>query len=633
MKTANIYEDRLNGLWGAGTEFKKVRDDIMQELYGEDAEEKMRRTDFYLSKWTERRGEIGEKVLEWEDIDCLCKSEREDNGSGQETAFVNVMISNFEGQVSAMTNYNISASLKGRGVGDDMFVKTAEPIISFLIEQCNIRQLVKNAGRKYIKYGNAFITVGWDADAFDGMGLPKIKVRGLSEILLDGRVTEPEDIGEMEYYIEEVGQKSILWAEREYGEDIAKAIQTGNAVQDFAEAYNMDDNSSFTLIRVWTKANKTGNMQMLQMSACGILLEESDENEPYYTRVFNRLPVFYAGLYPSEGEFYHYGDGKLLKPIQELFNKLFDECMLALKFSSQGRTFADPNSKLDPDEFAENDPSRPTFVDNPNQNILVTRGTGINDGIYNVLSLLLTQVQEVTRFSTLMTGQQGSRKTATEAGILMQQGATGIDDKKGDISKMLSDAVLYAFALCLENWNTAVALRVADNPDDFVWVDPEQLTRVPKMIPASRQYQEDWKKKQPKKDKKDLPKWMMLEVDNEQLDELGKPIGKTPATGQIAIDLTLSIGEGMPNNKVSMFNIIQALSQMQMVDEVTGQPVSIMSVQKVKGMVSDILGITLDDVKDDGDKMVESKTATQPINQDANVPNANVSGQLGGMNV
>ena len=40
---------------------------------------------------------------------------------------------------------------------------------------------------------------------------------------------------------------------------------------------------------------------------------------------------------------------------------------------------------------------------------------------------------------------------------------------------MLSDAVLYAFALCLENWNTAVALRVADNPDDFVW-DPEQLT-------------------------------------------------------------------------------------------------------------------------------------------------------------
>lgn len=622
--SVNIFEDRMKGIWKDDA-FRKTREDIMQEKYGDEAEEKIRRTDYYLSKWVDRRGEVSEMVDEWEDIDRLCKGEREDNGSGETDAFVNVMLPNIEGQVASMTNYNVSASIKGRGVGDEQFIKTAEPIINFILEQIDIRQLIKQAGRKYIRYGNAFTTVGWNPDAFDGMGLPEIKVRSLSEILLDGKVRNPEDLKDMDFFIDEVGQKSILWAEKEYGEDIAKAIQMGNAVQDFAETYNLDDNESFTLIRVWTKENETGNLQMLLMSACGILLEESDENEPYYSRVFNRYPLFYAGLYQSEGEFYHFGDGKLLKPIQELINKLWDECLLAIKFSSQGRTYADPNSKLDPDEFAENDPSRPIYVSNPAQMILTTRGVGINDSIYNLMLLLFQKVEEVTRFSTLMTGQQGGRKTATEAGILMQQGATGMDDKKGDISRMLSDAVLYSFALCLEYWTSAIALRISDDKDEFVWIDPAPLKNIPKMIPASKKYIEDYKTKNPSVKKEDIPKWMVLEVsgDDENPD-------KADATAQINIDLSLSIGEGMPNNKVSMFNIIQALSQMQMIDQTTGMPVSIMSVKKVTDMLEDILGIVIDE-KDGKPKMVTPSSPSAPINQDANVPNANVSGQMGGV--
>ena len=617
-----IFEDKTLGKWTDDAQFKKAREEIMEQMYGDEAEEKIKRVDFYLSKYLERRAELDELRTEWEDIDALCGGDREANGSGEVEAFVNVMIPNLEGQIAAMTNYNIAAAVRGVGVGDQMFVKTAEPIVDFIIKRNNIRKLVKDCGRPYLKYGNTFTTVSWDPEAFNGMGMPRIKCRGLADILLDGKTRTPDMLEEMDYYIDDVGQKSILWAARKYGDEIAAAIQTGNSVVDFQEEFSMDDEETFTLLRVWTKMNETGNMQMLLMSSCGILLEESDESEQYYSRVFNRFNLFYAGLYPAEGAFYHYGDGRLLSPIQKLINKLYDEVLIAIKFASLGRTYADPRSKISVDEFAENDPSKPIMCDNPRQNIYTVQGPGINEGVYRVLADLFSQVEKVTRFSALMTGQQGSSKTATEAGILMQQGATGVDDKKADLSKMLSDAVLYAFALCLENWSAAVALRVTDNDDDFVWVEPQQLTNIPKMIPASAEYQASWRKKYPKLDKEAMPKWIQPEVENEE-----SPGSKTNATGQIMLDLNLTIGEGMPTNKVSMYNILLSLSQLTVIDEETMQPVPLMTRKRFTDMLEEILGLELSEDEEGKPKLtpVQQKTVP-PINQDANVPNANARG-------
>lgn len=637
----NIFEDRYEGLWKNQDNFIKRREDLMEE-------EQIQRVDFYLGKYIEQRSAMGEDISEWEDIDSMCAGNRESNDSGEETSFINEMTPNIEGQVASMTNYNISARLKGRGVGDQMLVKTAEPIVDFILHHNKIRNLVKECGRRYVKLGNAFVTVGWNPDAYDGMGAPEIKARMLTEILPDKKIRNPIELDRSDYIIEEAGQFSVLWAEREYGEDIARAIQLGNANEDFQEQYEMDDASSFTMLRVWTKMNEEGNLQLLLMSACGILLEESDPSEPYYTRVFNQYPVFYAGLYPQEGKFYRFGDGRLLKPIQELINKLYDEVLLAVKFATQGRTYIDPSARVKPSEFAECDPSKPIIAQNPHQNILTARGSGINEGIYSILGQLFAKVQEVTRFSTLMTGQSGATRTATEAGILMQQGATGVDDKKGDISTMLSDAVLYAFALCLEHWSSGVALRVSDDEDDFVWVDPDQLTSVPKMIPSTTDYQNKWRKSNPKKNMKEVPKWMQLEVDEEEDDIEADPLQmedgtttpakksvKKPATNQIALDISVSIGEGMPTNKVSMYNILLSLSQLQVLDEQTMTPVPLLTRKKVTDMLEDILGITIEE--DERGQLRANNVPLQgqpptipPINQDASVPNANVSGQLAG---
>jgi len=638
----NIFETRYEGLWDNTPEFSKRREDLMTE-------EEIERVDHYLGKYIQQRGAMASDVEEWEEIDRLCSGKREQDHADSDSAYVNVILPNVEGQVASMTNYNITAMLTGRGVGDQKFAKTAEPIVALILEHNKIRELVKDCGRQYVKYGNSFVTVGWDAEALDGMGMPTIKCRMLTEILPDKKVRSPKLINDCDYIIDDAGQFSILWAEREYGEEIAQAIQLGNQMQDFQEKYELDDDQSFTLLRVWTKMNEGGKLQLIQMTACGILLEESEGTEAYYTRVFNRYPVFHCGLYPEEGEFYRYGDGRLLKPVQELINKLYDEIILAIKFASQGRTYIDPHGRVKPSEFAECDPSKFIVCNNPAQNVQTSRGSGINEVVYSLLGQLFLKVQEITRFSTLMTGQSGESRTATESGILMQQGATGIDDKKGDIATMLSDAVLYAFALCLEHWNAGIGLRIVDDPDNFVWIDPEQLKNVPKMIPASKDFINSWRTQQPKKGKEQNPKWMALEVEEEEEDPDAEPMIdaegnetrqmrtlKKTATNQIMLDLKLSIGEGMPTNKISMYNIILSLSQLKVIDEVTGQPVPLLTRKKVTSMIEDILGIKIAEDKE-GNITADGKPLTPPqqpvlppINQDGNVPNANVSGSLAG---
>ena len=621
---AELYEERFTGLWNNDPEFKKQREDLMTE-------EEIKRTDWYLAKFIEQRASMAEDLLEWEDIDRLCSCDREENGMGESQSFVNIIVPNVEGQVASMTNYHISANVRGKGVGDQKFAKTAEPIVDLILEHNNIRDLVKEGGRKYVKFGNVWVTVGWNPDAFEGMGMPEIQVKMLSEILPDKKIRNPQEIDKADYIIEDAGQFSIYWAEKEFGEEKARAIRLGNQMKDFQEKFEMDDDESFTMLRVWTKMNEGGNLQMLLISACGILLEESDPDQPYYGKVFNRYPVFYAGLYPKEGQFYRYGDGKLLKPIQELINKLYDEIMLAIKFSSQGRTYIDPSARVKPSEFSECDPSKFLVCKNPTQTVVTSRGTGINDAVYALLGQLFQMVQEVTRFSTLMTGQQGQKRTATEAGILMQQGATGVDDKKSDIALMLSDAVLYAFALCLENWNAGVALRVADDPDEFMWIDVEQMRNVPQMIPASNQFVSDWRKKQPKRSKKEIPKWMELEVEEQSEDG---EVTRKSATGQIMLDLKLSIGEGMPTNKMAMYNILLSLSQLMVIDEVTLQPAPLLTRQKVISMLEDYLGIKIEEdeegnVTANGQPVAPpQQPSVPPLNMDSNVPNANVNGQL-----
>lgn len=624
-----IYEDKYSQ-----AEHKKAVDELMTE-------EQQARVQFYLSKYEQGKSSMQERIEEWEEIHKAYKGERTDTvdyGEPNPVA-VNIILAQIEGQVSSMMNNNITGTYKGIGYSDQKFARTAGIVGDFVLKQNDAKGLTKAAARRYLQFGNAILTVNWDADAMDEFGLPKIEVCKPATVFIDPKIDDiTKDLQCADYIIQEVGSRSIMWARRKFGDDVADAIQLGNNAPNF-DYKDTDDEESFTYIRVWTRNNEQENLQLLEISLCGIVLSESEPSSPYYKNVFNRYPFFAAGLYKDEGDSYYFGDGKILLPMQKLINKLYDELILAIKFSAQGRTYADPASQLNPIEFAESDPSKVIYAKNPAQNIKTEKGSGINEVVLSLVRQILDKVQETTRFSALMTGNDPARgMTATQAGIQMQQGVTGIDDKKSDISRVLGDALNYSLGLCMEFWTVAKAFRVADNDEDFEWIDTRQLKNIPEMIPSSNEFVDNFKAVNPNAE--ETPEYMQLTVDGEG------------ATKQIELDVIVNIGEGIPNNKIALYNMVLSLSQIVLPDETTGQPRALISLQQFRKMVDEYLGIKISDNDEDMNAYMQLQQERDmllqqqgqmpqggpqmqpqgqpPINVSPDIPNASQNGRMKG---
>lgn len=588
----------------------------------------LKRIDFYRSAFENGNGEIVDKMKEWENIDVLYQQARVEEKDPTVDARVNVILPNIEGQVSSMVNTAISGSYNPKGISDYKWASTAGAIGETILKENNIKQKVKTAGRKYLKFGHVFGKTVWDYKGFDGMGIPKMKVLPLGTVVVDRKIKSIWDTEDGDYIIEEKGVETMMEAYDLYGDEIADAIQRGNmSITGIRLDESTADTEGYTKLEVWTRNNKYNNLQLLAMSSNGIPLEISNPKEPYYKFVNNKYPIRATGLYEVENEFYPFGDGKALMDIQLLINKIYDEIVLAMKYSSQGTTFASIRARLNIRKFIKRNPAEPVIVTNPAL-IKTERGAGIHEVVFRLLEQLFMKVQEVTRFSALMSGNAPSETmTATQAGIQMQQGTAGIDDKRSDLSTMFGEMLDYGIGMCMEFWTKGQAFRVVDDPDKFQWIDARELSRVPEMKPAETEYLKRYKKRNPNRT---APEFQIFQT----TDENGKKIDSTKRVG---LDVIVSIGQGLPNNKITMYNLIIQLAQLQLIDE-NGQARSLMTFEQAQKMISDILGIKFGDVFADSEAKtlnmqnqdVARAARISPLNQDANVPNANVSGAVGG---
>lgn len=611
--------------------------------------------DKYTRIYENRKEELKAQHDEWKMLQDLYAAEDED-GESTEYGFVNIVLPTIEGQVSAMTNQNVAATFRGKGYSDQKFARAAEVIFPSIFNENNIRQKLKKGIRRYGLFGNMILEVQWDADAWDGFGIPEFKALPLDSVIFDGKIKDMIDYQKGDYCIKEIPQ-SIEWAEQEFGDEIAKAITLGNTDPSFDAELTGDDDKNFLLLVVWRRDPDNKNLQKIQMSRCGVILDISDPSEPYYKKVHNKYPFFIAGLYPKEGEFYCFGDGKLIKPVQKILSNLYHEVIVACKFSAQRRTFIDPKANVDPADM-DGDPSHPIFATNPGQFIYDQQGLGINQVVLEMINHLLQQVEKMTRFSALMTGNNtGEKMTATQAGIQQTQGVSGIDDKKADISTAFGDATIYALGLCMELWPSGKAFRITEGEDDeYEWVDIRELNNIPEMVPVDEAYKKRFRAKNTNPE--DMPQFMQLEYDEEETDAEGnqmfemdedgltpklnetsfepiKKMKRTAATKQIELDIDVSIGEGLPTNKMALYNIILTLSQLTLMDERTQQPRSLLSYRQVKKMVEDYIGIKIEDYLDappSGQTPQPMPIQQQPgaVNMSADIPGANISGQMGG---
>lgn len=619
-----IYEDKYH---------QKQTKKTLEEL---NTEEQIKRGQFYLERYLALKSEMEEREEEWNELERLYKCER-DEIENAPNAFIPLIAPIINGQIASMVENHISASVKGKGYSDQKFAHVGQILTDFILRENKIRQKIKTPVKRYLLFGTGVFAIDFDPDALDGFGLPIIRTPQITKVFVDGNIRDIADYQYAEYIIEEIGFKSIMWAREEFGDDIADYLMMNSSEHDFDATVSDDEKFSFKYLKVWHRNNKNRNLQLLEMDDTGFVLRESDPDKPYYDYVNNKYPYFFFGLYQEEGEFYRFGDGKLLKFMQETLNKLYDEVITACKFSSQGRTFVDPRAECDIDQF-DADPSHPIIAKNPSEYIKTERGGGINEVVERLINNLISSAQRVSRFSDLMIGASpGQKITATQAGIQTQQGNTGINDKQGDISEALEDLVKYAIGMCMEEWSAGQALRISEDRDEFEWIDARSLANIPVMVPVDDEFEERWKNN-PDNNDKEMPRFMQLETirkdeeGNIIKDKSGNPVTE-PQTKSVAFDITVSIGEGLPTNKIALYNIILSLAQLQLPDEHTGQLRPLMGFKQVKKLVEELLGIPFDDALEEAQAFMNTmpqQARVQPINLNPNIPGANINGNMTG---
>lgn len=580
MLQPEIYEDKLE---------QQNTNVPLQDLM---TDEQIKRGQYYQDQYMIRRGEVESLKAEWDELWRLyaCERDPDPNDPSLPNSFIPLITPVCEGQVAAMMESTIDFSHVTDNPAHEQYMRQLDEAAAWFRRKGNFNLQMKDFARMYEVIGGAWIVPVWEKCHSKKKGLPsgypRFTVPPIQSVLVDGRIKDYKDLQNAEYIIHEIGYQAIGWARKEYGDEKAEALAAGYNRADGEEPMqSYDDRNSFLLLHVWTRSNEQGNLQLIEMDVNGLILRESDPSKPYYEKVDNEYPFYFARMMPKQGNFYGYGDGKLLKPMQQTVNRLTDELELAARFSAQSKIVIDAaKGNCDIEQFNA-DPSKPIVCDNPNQNIRELQPGGINAVVVNMIEFTLREAQRATRFADIMTGQSvAASSTATSVNAQLQMGSVGIKDKKTDIAEAMAWADMYGLKMCLQYWKAPFWANVVGEQPEFV--DMQALRDVPASKPLSSKTVNDMLENETPI--KNIPAFELVEGDD----------GIT--TTDFDFSTRVVIGQSIGRGKTEMYNMVVGLVQL-----------GLITAKRAKKLLEDALGFKLSTEEDDEMEQQQKEASMQ----------------------
>jgi hypothetical protein len=520
-----------------------MREDLMSE---EDIKLCDKYLDYFRSSWMDKdaRGLFDK----WEMADLYWEGDvnlpESDDDPGSNTNIVNA---NVEGQVALTVENNIAVQADATEPSDVPFSEHARIIGQFIVDKNRMKKKIESVARRRKKFGNGIITVIWDPDKLDGIGLPWFKSWNPAYVFFDPNATEVDetDNGRFQIFI---CNKSIFWAEEMFDEDHAQAIMPGyHPIESewlFGEKDGETDEISqdnYMHMFVFTKKKK--KLRLVQMSGCGIKLWDSKDH-PEIKFPEGKYPTFIAPDMPREGTAHSKAGVELLFNGQDIINDLDDQIRINARLSGNIQKVVGTASGIDIDKWT-NEPGLNIPAADPDAWKMVQPPQMPQYILDRRREALFQERQIVSRFSDQMAGiQQRGVDTATEALALQQSGLAGIDHDKTIIEETLAEALEYALELAKENWTEEQAFKITGKRNEFLWYRPSKLKNIPKLIPASEEYRRQFAHENP-----DAPVPEYMAATNSETGEV--------VTKNAKFDMTVSIGAGIPNNKAFRYTVVK----------------------------------------------------------------------------
>jgi hypothetical protein len=559
-------------------------------------DEEITRIKDYISKLIRCQGNLSAIYSEYADIEKYYENDQEEKEKMPNTK-VNILNANIEGQAAMIMEQEISVMTRGESADDDDYAEDARIGLDWTLRKNYFKRPFKQFIRRFLKFGNGALTVSFDPKALADFGLVKIFTLPLTQIYIDSNIRDFNRYQEAEYVAEAmtISKTQIIDI---YGEEKAEGVLYGKDAVTSTDVFILDSSSeednTATLIKLWSR--QKGKLRCEEFTGDGFLLYDSHKSgtrkenqkdseesiKSYYKYVNDKYPIFIASLYEREGNFWAFGDGKLLLPLQKMINDLYDKIRIC---SRPNVILYDINADLDLSDYDDNSfEPRPFDGTMTNKPLHVVEWGRVNESWWRLLTSIHQEVQNITRFYNLMSGGSSGSESATESALQHQQGSMATDDKKVILESTLKEMLEYALGIMIEKYTEGRSFRVKEDKDEYQWVDFRKMQEIPVKIPATQKYINDFKAKNPDKEP---PQWELLTGDD------GQALKKN-----INLDVEIAIGAGLPKNKAFMSKFMQELSGVMLVDK-DGVPKPAVFWDEFRNFLKKFMGLPISDVEFD----------------------------------
>ena len=576
-----------------------------------------------LDVMSDEQQELAEKIQTWyndsyrdkDDRDVFDKMETADlywegdahppESDTDPASNTNVVNSTIEGQVSYLVEQNLAIEAKPRTPSDLPFRDKAVTLMEFCREQNKMRRKLDVHERRRKKFGLGVFRALFNPDVLDGLGLVEFEPVNPAYIFFDPVVTDVYKIQEGRFVIETIN-RSIDSARHKYGNDLADAITPGYFPMQYEDIFDeFDDGPAgpiavdhYLHLLVWThvwvddedtednepdadsgedgesiaddtmkedKAKKKV-LRLIEMSACGVILRDTYADDVVICEDDNRFPYFLTPDMYREGTVWPKSTAELLIPLQDTIDDIEDQIIINGRLTGNPQRLIGSTSGIDPNMLT-NDGGLAIPTDDMS-GLKYMEIPAMAQYIINHRNQKLQYERTVvSRWSDQMSGvKQAGVDTATEALGLQQGGTQSITHDKSLLEETLAEMFVYALTLMMENYTEPEIFAITDKKDEFEEINASQLRNIPQLIPAT----DSWKRSMAMQfpDAENVPKWQP-HPDN--------------LTKRIALDVSVNVGAGMPNNKGFV---------MQMIDKAFAQKV--ITPQEYRELLREYVGLPID---------------------------------------
>jgi len=458
-----------------------------------------------------------------------------------------------EAMIADLVDKPSSVEAKGWEPSDHMLSEQSKHMLEFVLDRNRFKIKLNQSEHDRLELGTTIMKVYFDHDTLGGRGLPIFEPISPANYFPDPKVQTAHLLQECEFMIHAV-PRPLSWFRKQWpdkGKYVVREVSVPYNPEIFedqgADETEVTTSEKALLLECYMK-DKDGSMYCLHV-ANHILLEDS--REVLKGKKVNRRDVYPFVVIPcyiQRGQIWGQSDIEMLIPVQDVINDMDDNIRITARLMGNpqivvgmgaGRSFDYrkwtnmPGLRIPMRDINAWRVVEPQSV---SSDIINRREKGFMEA--NVIS---------GRTDISFEQSYGAVRAASAIMAIKQEGQKGVTHKAEMFKTGWRDVLELIMDEIITNWDTEMWVRVGGEKPDFRFYDPSKLSNVPQMIPDQRQ----------------------------MLDESGIPIpgeyehfikpleddDGNQMTREVQLDLSLSMGNGLPSDKAFMYQTVAELSK------------------------------------------------------------------------